>query len=744
MELSHNVVFRIPSGELAGTYRVILEEALQGLIVASRLDLPNDAERPARGGRRRLAKPKRPRKKPSAPLVTRLSWLDRDELYRMMDAKKLLIVEIERKNHSLSPKDEAAYLRAKTVMAPCLNFAVLREQILGWKGLSGLEEIVMKAGGVSRYYFRKHFSRLCRDGFHETSLQPRRSQCGGKGIPRPCDPGGRKKAGRKTEDERIVRAYGLELPPVQPGMSSEWTTAVLAADATIPAPKPGWNERAVLITKSHFVTRYREENGQLIPVPPELGQYPNARQVIRILKREIGRITQILERTTLGHFNRSKRGLLSHNWKGVSGPGHTWAIDSTIGDIYLRSSINRAWILGRPVVYVIVDVWSTAVVGFYVCLTGPSWSMAKQALFSAVAPPDLIAELWGYHPLVSSLWPLPTMPVTLLCDRGEYLSQAASVTGAALIPDMAYTPPYRPDLKGGVEVLHRIEKDAMYYFIPGAIDERRKEYELRRFNPDDAILTVPEFVNLLYTIFTRYNLTAPREHRLDAHMHAENVFPSPAGLWHYGHEVGIGVRRAFPLSTLIGDLLPEEKATVGRSGVRFCGREYRPESGLDLEWSTIARNLGAWEVDAHYFGGSVSRIWTPHRDAAGMLDLRLSDLSTASPELTVEETLDAMMYGKRKNAANAHRRMIEALNARTTMEQIVARARVATAAAEAAYTGELPTLTEARHMESDMRPPPASPLPTEPRAATGAEAESAYLDMMHKVFAALGDDGVSQ
>ena len=742
MVLNHNVVFRIPEGEFAGTYRVVLEEPDQRLIVAARLDPPDDIERTKRGGRRRLAKTRRKRKKAAAPLVTRLSWLDRDELYRMLDAKTLLVVDIERKNHRLSITDEERYARAKVSMAPCLDYMILREEILVHRGIAGLEKLVMKHAGVSKSYFRTQFSRLCRDGFHERSLLPRRSLSGAKGVPRPCDPGGRNKAGRKTTDERIARAFGQERAPSQPGMSSEWTTAILAADATIASPKPGWAERAVLITKSHFVTRYREENGQLLSVPPEIGKYPNVRQIIRVLKREISSIAQILERTTRGHFDRSRRGMRSHSWNGVSGPGHTWAIDSTVGDIYLRSSINRAWILGRPIVYVIVDVWSTAVVGFYVCLTGPSWAMAKQALFSAATPPELMAELWGYHPLANSLWPHPTLPVTLLCDRGEYLSQAASITGAKLIPDLAYTPPYRPDLKGIVEVLHRIEKDAMYYFIPGAIDERRKEYELRRFNPDDAVLTVPEFVNLLHTIFTRYNLTASREHRLDAHMHAANVFPSPSGLWHYGHDVGISVRRSFPLGTLIEDLLPKGTATVSRSGVHFGGREYRPDTALDLEWSTVARNLGAWQVDAHYFGGSVSRIWTPNAEGAGMLDLRLSDLSTASPELTVEESIDAMMYGKRQNAANAHRRMTEALKARATMEEIVARAKAATAAAESAYQGERPTISEARQMETEMRASAPKAAAHKEEVASGAEAETAYLDMMSKVFAAMdGEEG---
>jgi putative transposase len=158
-------------------------------------------------------------------------------------------------------------------------------------------------------------------------------------------------------------------------------------------------------------------------VLPAKGQFPNNRQIRRVVQREKSRIELILEKTTKKHFEMAHRGLSGRNWEGVAGPGHTWAIDSTVGDIYLRSSINRAWIVGRPIVYVIVDIWSTAVLGFYVCLTGPSWNTAKVSLFSAAADPALVGELWGYVPVLA-LDPAPTLCYSLLCDRGEYCRRA--------------------------------------------------------------------------------------------------------------------------------------------------------------------------------------------------------------------------------------------------------------------------------------------------------------------------------
>lgn len=731
MELMHNVAFSILEGSDAGLYRVVLDEIVLNKTAVVRLDPP--AELLGRkGGRPKLSMTKRPKKLPSPPVLTGIQWFERTDLLSMADANRLSEISIDIENSPLSAADEAVFTVRKKAMAPFLDFDHLREQILVHKGMGNLVREAVQAGW-SGSFVRKCVTLLCKFGFHESSLRPSRYRCGARGVPRPCDSGGRKKSGRKTTKQRLAHAFGSYLPPQQPGMNTVWRSMILAADKRIPTPKPKMPERVTAIINSAFVTRYCHENGTLIAVDPKLGEYPNRRQIQRVLEHDISRLQRIFEKTTKGHFLRSLRRLVARNWQGVSGPGHTWAIDSTIGDIFLRSSVNRAWIIGRPVVYVVVDVWSTAVVGFYVCLSGPSWDTAKVALFSSAAPPELLGELWGYQP-VESLSPAPTMCAVLMCDRGEYLSKAAKVTGAKLIPCMSYAPPYRPDLKGLVEVLHRIAKDKQYFFIPGAIDQRRAEFDLRNINPDESVLTVQEYVAYLHTIFTEYNLTAPRQRRIDAHMSGAGVFPSPAGLWRYGHERGIGVRRNLSVDKLITDLLPTEVARVTRQGIRFAGKEYRSDAIDEQQWTALARNYGGWDLQANYFPGSVSRIWTPNSGASGLLKLSLSDHSTASAELTFEEHLDASMYAKCRNAENEHSNNLVILKARQQAEEIINRARKYTREACDRHSGIRPLMSEARKLEGDSTLHTGEAKQEEIRKAMD-EAEQAHHEMMHAIFA---------
>lgn len=747
MDLKFNAVFQITAGELKGVYRFILEDRIRAQVCVVQLDGHANGAR-QQTGRAKSTATKRPRKAPALPLVGDLLWLDSAELLRLRDRHQLHAVEVEPDAVYLRPLSgdhaQTLFARRKQAMASFLHVDRLQEGIAVHGGLGGLVREAMQVSKLSRAAIYKNWSLLCRYGITELSLRPRLDQCGARNVARPCDPGGRHKAGRKTNKQRLGAIEDTQQKPEQPGMSTAWRAMIMAADATIPSPKPRMSERCSRIIASQFVTRYKQIHGELVAIDPEQGQYPNVRQIRRVLEHEIPRLQRLLESTTQGHFDRNKRGLSGKSWKGVAGPGHTWAVDSTIGDIYLRSSLNRVWVIGRPIVYVLVDVWSTAVVGFYVCLQGPSWAMAKLGLFCAGAAVDLLGSLWGFASDLG-LSPAPTLSAILLCDRGEYLSRAASLTGVELLPILSYAPPYRPDYKGIVEVLHRIEKDRQYYFVPGALDARRAEYEKCKFDPSESVLTMREFVQFLYVVFREYNLTADRTHRLDAHMKAAAVVPSPAGLWRWGHGVGIGFQRSIPKAQLISSLLPTSPARVQRSGVKFAGLDYSSPGIGDLQWTAKARNFGGWELPCHYFPGAVRRIWTPNPAGAGMLELDLMDQSNASPELTLDEVIDAHQYNLCRNAQTEHSIAMVKLQSGREKREIVEGARRRTAEAIAQDGGPTPTLTEARTMEirdQSISPTTAeAPQPTQFPIGHGDEAEESHNATMQRILASLNKVG---
>ncbi len=677
LHLAQNSVIRIEASELAGLYRVIAEDPTYSEIFLSRLEEAGE-------GRKRQS--------------LSIHRLERDYLSSLHEKQQLASIQLTPAMKQLLPPERLS-LRERLlhasrikVMARFLDSKELTKTLYLTQGIGPLATQAMRDTNCARSTIYKLFRLLCQYGFDSGSLNPRFDRCGASGTKRPVG-SGRRKPGRKPNTERL----GIPTEVTQPGCSEEWMAKVLAADAKIRLPKPRFNDRYQIITQA-FSPGYRQSDHGVERIPPSRGAYPNKRQV-RYLLDQYPKLKRLKESTTTGHFNRNLRGLHGRSWEGVAGPGHTYAMDSTIGDIYLRSQVNRAWIIGRPIVYFIVDVWSTAIVGFHVCLSGPSWDMAKLGIFSTAAPVDLLAGIWGIGNDIHSLSPAPGLPYLILGDRGEYLSLGARETATHLGFNFDYAASYRPDMKGMVEVLHRIAKDQQYFFIPGAMDARKKEMELR-VRKELSAYTLPEYVNYLALRIQLYNLYADRSHRMDTSMIGAGVYPSPAGLWRFGFETGIGYRKETATEKLITHLLPQHKGVIRRDGIFLGKLEYRNELAQAEQWTTLARHSGRMEIPLYCHSGALRQIWTPHPHGPGVLELKLSDQAIAPGNLSVDEYVDAQANYSQSRADREHETVSAMFHAFERTEAKIKHVKALTQAADENYIGPKPTITEARQIES--------------------------------------------
>lgn len=730
MELKFNQLLRVigtvEHGSIVeGIYRVILDEHGIGKVVAVRIDSPVKARGRPPGRPRSPDSRRKPRKAPE-PMVGELLWLDRVELKHLDRLHLAHEVTLERDPHVLNPiaKEchEMVFKHRVEALALFLDFKRLEEAILAKQTTAGLVEAVVHSANVSEAFVRRQWSNLCRYGIEELSLRPRFDRCGAPGKRRPVAEGIRKKAGRKDRAQHVAAKFGVHTESAQPGMSEKWLDMISQAERVIKSPTLSLRQRHEQILKLQFFRRFKSVDGVLIEAIPERGTYPTFSQYSWCVQQR-----SVLERrhlkTTQANFDRNLKGSRARSWLKTPGPGHTWAIDATVGDIYLRANFDRAWILGRPIVYIIVDVWSTAVVGFYVSLEGPNWATASVALFNAAAPFELVSRLNGCL-APQTLSPAPTLPHELFFDRGEVHSRASRKALCKIIDHLATAAPYMARMKGIVEVLHRISRDDFYPFTPGAMNFRRKEYELRNQGVATSAMKIGEFTQTLAECFFRYNLTSDRSDRLDPHMIAAGVDPSPAGLWRYGHMVGNGFSRATSLSTLINELLPNGTARVRRSGVFHARKQYESTVIDQLDWVDRARVNEGFDLPIRYHPGSVGSIWTPHPVDRGYLELLLSDCSTASPEQRFDEVADAYAFDQCFNKAErAHSRLMQRLLSRARDQELTGTAKASARAADAAATTRRPSMTEAR--QTDLHGVPrkrtnAAP-PTEALAAQARE-----------------------
>lgn len=279
------------------------------------------------------------------------------------------------------------------------------------------------------------------------------------------------------------------------------------------------------------------------------------------------------------------RPILGDSSKMLIGPGAVYQIDATVLDVYVVSSIDRKRVIGRPVLHVVIDVFSRMVVGFAVRLEGPNWEGAKQALLHAYS--DKTKQYQAYQqkyqiPISIAAWPSQYLPTVILADNGEFISILSDELQGALGISVQNPPPYRPDWKAIVERHFRTVSEYLQ-FTPGYV------YDLsHRGGPDyrlDAKLTLQALRAFLANRFTRYNTL----HRLTTYdlspwMIEDGVEPYPAQLWRWGLQNSNAMPRQIPEDRVLATLLPSDKGTITPRGIEFKGLHYTCDLAENEQW----------------------------------------------------------------------------------------------------------------------------------------------------------------
>lgn len=316
-------------------------------------------------------------------------------------------------------------------------------------------------------------------------------------------------------------------------------------------------------------------------------------------------------------WNKDHRALVGRVGDGVRGPCHRFEIDATIADIYLVSRYNRNWIIGRPVVYVVVDVFTALIVGVYVGLDGPSWSGARQALFNATM--DKVAFCAGYGLTINPEdWPSHYLAQEVMCDRGEMIGQGAEdamVSGLGVT--LAIAPPFRPDWKSIVESRFRVlNRTSQVHWTPGAVRQRNKERGERDYRLD-ATLDLAEFTHIILASIIHYNHHHRQSDRLSSDMIAAGVVnATPIELWNWGFASGIAEPKNPPVEAVYRHLLTTGQGTVQAGGIHFKGMFYVCERAKVERWFARARKNGRSDISLWYDPNTTTNVWVHSADGS--------------------------------------------------------------------------------------------------------------------------------
>lgn len=425
--------------------------------------------------------------------------------------------------------------------------------------------------------------------------------------------------------------------------------------------------------RTFFVADYRYEDGVKKPILLEEDKLPTLKQ-FRYWYEKTHKVEEKLrKRKGNRKYELEHRAVLGTSVGDLYGPGTKFQIDATVADVYLVSSFNRNWIIGRPVIYVVIDVFSRMVVGLYVGLEGPSWLGAMMALANTASDKVFYCKQYGIE-IKKEEWDCHYLPQTLVADRGELEGYNVERLISAFNMNVENTPPYRADWKGIVEQHFRlINLKGVKPFLPGVVDKDAvrgdRDYRL------DATLTIEEFTNVIIKCVLNHN----NEHWLkdynqDEMMIQDEVSLIPRELWNWGIKNRSGKLRSYSEDIVKLHLLPTAKARVTNSGIEFKQMRFSSETALKENWFGEAAEK-SWQIPICYDPRNMAQIYLPSEDGRSYEVANLLDHYKKYEGRTMEEIEYFFDYKLLKKQQHAHQEKQAKVDLGSDIEHIVQQAK---------------------------------------------------------------------
>lgn len=477
-----------------------------------------------------------------------------------------------------------------------------------------ISELVLKHG-VTYSTIYKYLRRYWQRGKNKNSLLPDYYNSGGKGKR------------KKLSDKKVGRPK--KNPEVNgPGMNVDEETKKtfrIAISWYYDNPKENNFSKAYeLMVKEFYSEDYSFENGVRRPLIVPIEKIPSIYQFRYWYETEHNIVKSLNNRKGAKKFALQHRAVLGRSDSEIVGPGSMYQIDATVADVYLVSRFNRTWIIGRPVVYAVLDCFSRIVAGIYVGLEGPSWIGAMMALSNAFIEKTGFCKEYGIN-IESEDWPYFHIPQAILGDRGEMESRHADTLVNGLGIRIENTPPYRGDWKGIVEQYFHLIDEQVRPLVPGHIDidfrERGgKDYRL------DAKLDIYQFTQIIIRCVLFHNNHHWMENYQSYEMMIEDdVDLIPIELWNWGIINRSGKLKAYPKDTVRLNLMPADTATVTEKGIKFKKMFYSCQNAINENWFELARNKDSWKEIIAYDPRDMDYIYLKGEDGKSFIKCSMID-----------------------------------------------------------------------------------------------------------------------
>lgn len=330
------------------------------------------------------------------------------------------------------------------------------------------------------------------------------------------------------------------------------------------------------------------EYGQKALLPAD--RRPSRRQFFYYYQKQYARKPSVFIKAKAGarQFEMGQRPIKGNMTHETFGPGDLYEIDATVADVHLVDEFGRP--IGRPTVYLVVDVFSHIPAGLCVTLESPSYIGAALALAKAFT--DKVAFCASYGITISEdQWPCAHLCSGLKADRGELIFPEADrrlVNKFNISLDNL--PPFRPDWKSIIERFFGRFNQRVIHALPGAVAKPKERGE--RDPRLDSTLTLHAFTKIMILTALSFLLDPLKKYPLDQPMVDAGVVAQPLTLRRWGMSNRTGALRKMSKQMVERTLLPRDKAKITVAGLLYRNVFFTSENEMFSEWQTVAKKKG--------------------------------------------------------------------------------------------------------------------------------------------------------
>ncbi|MDD5973123.1 MAG: hypothetical protein PUC01_05360 [Spirochaetales bacterium] len=327
---------------------------------------------------------------------------------------------------------------------------------------------------------------------------------------------------------------------------------------------------AVLLSKYYSINT--NDRIELLPID----QRPTEKQFRYYVDKSLSYKQKQIIKTSIEEFRNNERLLFSTPSIEALQPGYIVEADALEVDIMLVSSIDQTKVVGRPILYMMIDIYSHCIVAFSVSFENNSLIGLSNLMVNLFESKTDFLKKHNVTNFNPDLWPSNFIPGEIRCDRGsDFESKDFERMCCELNMNLTFEPGATGSMKGSIEQSFRLYHQTFKAELEnkGVIQKR---YDSK--HKIQACLTIEEMIKITILFVAYHNGKYSKRFKITPKMMRAGVTKTPVSIWNYGVEK-IGRQIEVPESRIpeiMYKLMMNDTAAITRQGIHYKGLYYLP------------------------------------------------------------------------------------------------------------------------------------------------------------------------